>query len=76
METFQPTIAPYKLHKHIDSFMTASTVDQKAAETDVAKWDALVLDTAQFYDRDCGGLSIGTAGISNARGKLSYYGYT
>ena len=31
--------------------MTAGTIDQKAAKTDVAKWEALVLDTAQFYDR-------------------------
>ena len=31
--------------------MTAGTVDQKAAKADIAKWGALVLDTAQFYDR-------------------------
>ena len=31
--------------------MTAGTVEQKAAKLDVAKWEALVLDTAQFYDR-------------------------
>ena len=31
--------------------MTAGTVNQKAAKTYVAKWEALVLDTAQFYDR-------------------------
>ena len=31
--------------------MTAGTIDQKAAKTNVAKWEALVLDTAQFYDR-------------------------
>ena len=31
--------------------MTAGTVDQKAAKIGVAKWETLVLDTAQFYDR-------------------------
>ena len=31
--------------------MTAGTVDQKAAKVNAAKWEALVLDTAQFYDR-------------------------
>ena len=51
IKAYQATIAPYKLRKHIDSFMTAGTVDQQAAKTDVAKWEALVLDTAQFYDR-------------------------
>ena len=51
VKAYQATIASYKLRKHIDSFMTAGTIDQKAAKTNVAKWEALVLDTAQFYDR-------------------------
>ena len=31
--------------------MTAGTVDQKATNTYAAKWQALVLGTAQFYGR-------------------------
>ena len=39
IKAYQATIAPYKLRKHIlvDSFMTAGTVDQKAAKVNVAK---------------------------------------